>query len=187
MDTNPQLNEPENMVDGAHDDVENNTGSTSRKSKEEILVLLAELSLRESDDISRDEVTRLKQAYYSARHAEIEALKTEFEQDEENKDAKFVAPDDTTEERLKELLNIIREKKAEQARRVETLQNENLARKKAIIDEIAAMCDDTDNINREFPRFRELQQEFKTLGEVPPTAVSEIWKSYQETVERFYD
>ncbi|MDE6352301.1 MAG: DUF349 domain-containing protein [Muribaculaceae bacterium] len=187
MDTNPQLPEPENMAEGVNTDVENNTGSTSRKSKEEILVLLAELSLRESDDISRDEVTRLKQAYYSARHNEVEALKAEFEQDEANKDAQFVAPEDTAEERLKELLNTIREKKAEQARRVETLQNENLARKKAIIDEIAAMCDDTDNINREFPRFRELQQEFKTIGEVPATAVSETWKSYQETVERFYD
>ncbi|MDE5573485.1 MAG: hypothetical protein K2I94_07020, partial [Muribaculaceae bacterium] len=79
MDTNPQLPEPENLADGVNADVENNTGSTSRKSKEEILVLLAELSLRESDDISRDEVTRLKQAYYVARHAEIEALKAEFE------------------------------------------------------------------------------------------------------------
>ncbi|MDE5844632.1 MAG: DUF349 domain-containing protein [Muribaculaceae bacterium] len=187
MDTNPQLPEPENLADGVNADVENNTGSTSRKSKEEILVLLAELSLRESDDISRDEVTRLKQAYYVARHAEIEALKAEFEQNEENKDSQFVVPDDTGEERLKELLNTIREKKAELARRVETMQNENLARKKAIIEQIAMMCDDTDNINREFPRFRELQQEFKALGEVPPTAVSETWKSYQETVERFYD
>ncbi|MDE6074601.1 MAG: DUF349 domain-containing protein [Muribaculaceae bacterium] len=187
MDLNPQLPDSENRVNPTPADVETNSNPSSRKSREEILVLLAELSLKESDDISREETTRLKQAYYAARHAEIEALRAAFEQDEENKDARFVAPEDTTEERLKELLGIIRDKKADQARRIESMQNENLARKKAVIEEIESMSRDTDNINRLFPRFRELQQEFKAIGDVPPTAVSETWKNYQETVERFYD
>ena len=36
-------------------------------------------------------------------------------------------------------------------------------------------------------KFKELQQEFKTVGEVPATEVTNLWKQYQEAVESFYD
>ena len=49
------------------------------------------------------------------------------------------------------------------------------------------MAEDTDNVNRHYPRFRELSQEFKNLGEVPATDITDIWRSYQAAVERFYD
>ena len=49
------------------------------------------------------------------------------------------------------------------------------------------MAEDTDNVNRHYPRFLELSQEFKSLGEVPATDITDIWRSYQAAVERFYD
>ena len=49
------------------------------------------------------------------------------------------------------------------------------------------MAEDTDNVNRHYPRFLELSQEVKSLGEVPATDITDIWRSYQAAVERFYD
>lgn len=49
------------------------------------------------------------------------------------------------------------------------------------------MAEDTDNVNRLFPRFRELTQEFKTVGDVPPTDMTDLYRNYSAAVERFYD
>ncbi len=63
----------------------------------------------------------------------------------------------------------------------------NLERKNAIIDEILALSADADNVNLQFPRFRELQQNYKDVGDVPAPSATDIWKKYQDAVERFYD
>lgn len=49
------------------------------------------------------------------------------------------------------------------------------------------MSADTDNVNRHYTRVKELQAEFKETGEVPQVNATEIWKSFQDAVERFYD
>lgn len=49
------------------------------------------------------------------------------------------------------------------------------------------MSNDTDNVNRHFTRFREIQQEFKNVGDVSPQQMSDQWKRYQDAVELFYD
>lgn len=90
-------------------------------------------------------------------------------------------------EEFKALLTQIREKKAEYAARVEAEKAENLRRKEEIINEILSLAEDTDNVNRTFPRYRELQDEFNALGEVPATEETSIWKRFQDARERFSD
>ena len=88
---------------------------------------------------------------------------------------------------FKALLEAIRAKRAEHTARVEAERADNLARKQAIIDEINALAEDTDNVNRTFPRYRELQDEFNALGEVPPTEETAVWKRFQEAREHYSD
>lgn len=154
--------------------------------KERIVALTVELSGKDAADISRDEVARLKQQFYAIRHTELEAEKAAF-LEKGNEESAFAPMPDTEEERFKDALNIIKEKKAQHAAEVEAVREANFEAKNAIIAELTEMADDTDNVNRHFPRFRELQQAFKTTGEVPPAHVSDQWKKYQEAVERFYD
>lgn len=87
----------------------------------------------------------------------------------------------------RQLLNSIKEKKAARAAEVEAELQRNYEKKNALIDEITAMSNDTDNVNRHFTRFREIQQEFKSVGDVAPQQMSDQWKRYQEAVEIFYD
>ncbi len=154
--------------------------------KERIVELCAELAEKAAGDISRDEVARLKQQFYAIRKVELDAEKAAF-LERGNEEAAFAPMTDELEEKFKEILNIIKEKKAALVAEQEAERQANYERKNAIIAELGSMAEDTDNVNKLFPKFKELQQEFKTVGEVPPAMVSEQWKKYQDAVERYYD
>lgn len=155
-------------------------------SKEELLAALTELSQKEATDIGRDEVSRLKQQFYAIRKNEIEKEKAEFIANG-NEEAAFAAKTDELEEKFKEALNVIKEKKAVLLAAQEAERQNNFEQKAKILDAIKTLAADTDNVNRTFNRFKELQQEFKNVGEVPPTVATEQWKQYQEAVEAYYD
>ncbi len=154
--------------------------------KQRIAELASELAEKDAAEISRDEVARLKQQFYAIRHTELEAEKAAF-LEKGNEESAFAPMPDADEERFKESLNLIKEKKARHAAEIEAIRMANLEAKNAIIEELTSMAGDTDNVNRHFQRFRELQQAFKTAGDVPPTHAGEQWKKYQDAVERFYD
>ncbi len=154
--------------------------------KEEVIARLEEISSRSGADVSRDEVTRLRQAFHAFRKNELIAEKGAFIADG-NDEKDYLPSLDPLEERMTVLLNIIKEAKAEFIARQDEERRANLARKRDIIRELDEMAADTDNVNRHFPRFRELTQAFKDAGEVPPTDATDLWRDYQAAVERFYD
>lgn len=155
-------------------------------SKEEVIDRLAEISLRPAAEISRDEVTRLRQAFHALRKNELVAEKEAFLA-AGNDEADYLPTLDPLEERLGELLNNIKAAKALFLVKQDEERRENLAKKRDIIKELDEMAADTDNVNRHFPRFRELTQSFKEVGDVPPTDATDVWRDYQAVVERFYD
>lgn len=155
-------------------------------SKEELIERLSGIAQLPADEISREGVSRLKQLFYVARNKEIDAEKAAFVE-AGNDAAVFEAAVDPLEEKLQSVLTEIKEKKARLAAEQEAVRQENLAKKNEIIAALAEMSADTDNVNRHFTRFKELQQEFKEIGEVPPTEATSVWKRYQDGVERFYD
>lgn len=179
-----QITSPE--VEPATETPEETATTAKILSKDEIIEKLSEIADANAEDISRDEVSRLKQMFYAIRREEISAEKLVFT-DAGNDAEAFMPQPDPAEDKLKEILNTIKDKKAEQIRRIEAEQQDNFNRKSALIDEIATMSADTDNVNRHFTRFKEIQQEFKEIGDVPAPLATDLWKKYQEAVERFYD
>lgn len=153
---------------------------------DDAIVRLEQLSQLPADEISRDEISRVKQHFYTFRKAEQQAALDEFVA-AGNDGAAFAAEENSDDIKFKELLNIIKEKKAARAAEIEAEQTANFNAKEALIAELEKMSADTDNINRLFPRFREIQTEFKAIGEVSPQASSDQWKHYQEAIEHFYD
>lgn len=154
-------------------------------SKEELLAKLKSLA-ESADDISAEEVARIKQQFYAIHNDEVRKAKAAFVEEGNNADD-YVAPDDAMEMAFKQALSEIKDKKAEQRARIEAEQAKNLERKQAIIAEIAEAANDADNVNRHYQRVKELQAEFKEVGDVPPQNNTALWKSYQDTVEHFYD
>ncbi len=60
-------------------------------------------------------------------------------------------------------------------------------RKLQIIDKIKELLERAEDVNSTFPAFRELQNEWKSITDVPQDKAKELWDSYQLYVEKFYD
>lgn len=155
-------------------------------SEADVIIALTSIAQADADEISREEVSRLKQRYYLLRKATDEEARRQFIANGNDAEA-FIPEEDPADEVLRQLLNSIKEKKAARAAEVEATLQRNYEVKDSLIAEITAMSSDTDNVNKHFTRFREIQQEFKTVGDVAPQLMSDQWKRYQEAVEIFYD
>ena len=197
-------NEPE--IENAGNTVENNSEETtvqttvadvkegekttkktdySSLDKHELVSALENL-LEQPVDTIRDDVNQIKLAFYAIRNAEIAKEKEEF-LEKGNEETAFAAKEDEVEAKFKELLNQIKEKRAEFNAEQEAARVANLESKRKIIAEIEAIVADPDNINKQYNRVQQLQQEFKAIGEVPAVNATDMWKSYQKATENFYD
>ena len=153
--------------------------------KSQLIAKLKEISESPIESI-KDEVNAVKTAFYAIRKDETAKQMEAFVAAGNQAEAFEPAPDQAEEE-FKELLNVIKERKAEYLAQQQAEKEENLNKKRAIIQQIKEITDDPDNINRQFNKVQQLQQDFKSVGPVPPTAETEVWKVYQQEVEKFYD
>ena len=150
------------------------------------LVSALENLLEQPVDTIRDDVNQIKLAFYAIRNAEIAKEKEEF-LEKGNEETAFAAKEDEVETKFKELLNQIKEKRAEFNAEQEAARVANLESKRKIIAEIEAIVADPDNINKQYNRVQQLQQEFRAIGDVPAVNATDMWKSYQKATENFYD
>ena len=155
------------------------------KSKSELVDMMREAATRPIEDV-KDEVQAIKAAFFALRREEMSQEKEAFLANG-NEEGDFVPKEDVDENNLKELLNVLKERRTEYNAAQEANREANLAKKRQIIKLINEIANDPDNINRQFNRVKQLQQEFKDAGEVPATADTEIWKEFQRATERFYD
>lgn len=153
---------------------------------DDVMNRLRELAASDGEIITTDEIGRLKQQFYSLVNESMAVQRDEFIA--AGNDPEAFNPVPVAEEpEFKDLMAKVKEVKALYRERVEAEQLRNLERKNAIISELMSMADDTDNVNRHYPRAKELQVEFKEIGEVPQQNTTQIWKAFQEAVEHFYD
>lgn len=154
--------------------------------KDDILARLRQLADNDAADLTTEEMGRIKQQFYQLKNEETRASRDSFIAEGGDPEA-FEPALDPQEETFKELFNIVKEKKAEMRARLDAEREANLKVKREIITELNAISTDADNVNRQYNRAKELQAQFLTVGEVPPTEASAVWKEYQEARERFYD
>lgn len=159
--------------------------ATGKMSKEEILEKLAGL-VTAAVDSTRNEVEALKQAYYKIHRNEVDELKKAFLENggEEND---FVAPEDETESKLKELLSIYKEKRTAILAEEERIKAANYALKLQLIDQLKALTESQEDFNKLYNDFKDIQQRWKEAKLVPQEHANELWKNYQMYSEKFYD
>ena len=141
---------------------------------------------KDPDEVYRDEITRLRQQFGAIRKIEIEADRAKWAEDGNAPEDFTVAPDND-ETAFNETITAIRDKKNQRAAEVEEARRKNLEQKNSIIEQIIALAEDTDNVNRTFQQYIDLQAAFNALGEVPPTEETSVWKRFQEARERYSD
>ncbi len=140
--------------------------------------LIEDLKVLLEQDVTaiKDQVEHLKNNFYS--------LGNELPEGED-----AAAEAENEENAFKELLSQYKAKRAAlQAAQIKE-QEQNLAQKQAILDEMKTMVEgaNADGVMANLQRMRELQAAWKTIGAVPPTKTQEIRKAYQQYQEQFYD
>ena len=153
--------------------------------REAVIVRLAEMNLQE-EPIERTELETLKQTFYKLRIAEVEAAKKEFEENGGNPE-EFVPEKDPYEERFKEIMSAIKEKRNALKAEEEQEKQENLEKKQAIIERMKELAENPDDANKAYNEFKQLQADWKEIKNIPAANINELWKSYQLYSEKFYD
>lgn len=69
----------------------------------------------------------------------------------------------------------------------EKRMEQNLEAKKEILARMQAISENADSVNMHFQEFQDLQQKFRDIKDVTPSAETDIWKKFQLTVEQYYD
>ncbi len=154
--------------------------------RDQLMATVKAIAETDGADISTDDVARIKQQFYTLHNEAIRKSKAEFVEAGNAPEA-FTPAEDPMEVEFKACLSRIREKKAEYRARVEAEQLKNFELKRNIIAELEKMAADTDTVNLHYQRVKDLQNEFKSIGDVPATEATHLWKAYQDAVEHFYD
>ena len=185
--TTPENTAEETVINttNAESTTEKTVVSTNKLSKEEILDNLATL-VESTTETARNEVEALKQAFYKIHRNEIEELKNTFLKNG-GEETDFVAPEDETENKLKELLTIYKEKRAAILAEEEKVKAANYALKLQLIDQLKALTESQEDFNKLYNDFKEIQQKWKEIKNVPQESVNDLWKNYQIYCEKFYD
>ena len=161
------------------------TSIATYETETEVVNRLKEIS--ESDEeVTRQELDSLKSNFYRIHRAEADAAYKKFI--EEGGAAEEYAPEpDPEETAFKELMAAIREKRAAAAAALEQEREANYQKKLEIIDKIKTLTENPDEINRGYNDFKDLQQQWNDIKEVPADKATALWKTYQQAVEAFYD
>ena len=164
---------------------EESSTNFAKMDKSQLLEALQQLALRPVQEV-KDEVARVRAAFLAIRKEEQAKEKQQF-LEKGNEEAASAPMTDEVEEQFKSVYAEIKEKKAAYNAQQEALKQENLQKKLEIISKITEIAADADNVNRQYNTVKQLQQDFKAIGEVPSENDTEVWKAYQVAVERFYD
>ncbi|MDR1738661.1 MAG: DUF349 domain-containing protein [Candidatus Symbiothrix sp.] len=166
--------------------VETEIVETEILDKQSIIERLELLVEQDVSDTVKNEVDALKQSFYKLKRTEIDAAKKDFA-DAGGLEEDFQAPDDDLEEKLKELLGAFRDKRSVQTAEQDKIKEDNLAIKKGIIEQLKDLIESQDNFSDVYNKFKQLQQQWKEITDIPQAAATDLWKDYQLYCERFYD
>lgn len=147
------------------------------KTKQEVVERLKEIAASDEAPV-KDEIDLLKTVFYKLHIAEREARLKEYIDGGGNPETYQVVPDQD-EETFKAQMAVIREKRAQIMQQQEAEKQANLEKKLEIIEKIKAMATSPDEAGKSYNEFKELQQQWKDIKNVPADKANELWRNYQ--------
>ena len=162
-----------------------NVSYDQKYTKEKIIERLRVIDLN-AIEADKSEIDTLKQTFYKIHKSEQETARKAFEEAGGNPD-EFVPQAEPLEGVFKEVMSSIKKKRSVLAAEQEQEREENLAKKTAILEKMKEMINNSGDASKIYNEFKQLQQEFNEIKNIPSSKVNEIWKTYQLYTEKFYD
>ncbi len=175
----------------------------SEMNQVDLIATLKELLDNEPIETIKETVEIIKQLFYKKQQQE--QLENEEQPEIENIETENDTPD-TTEEvvvndeitpendekinltaEFKSILSIYRAKKAEYNEKIAAIQEENYSKKREIITQLEQLIGSENDLSETINSFRNLQTQWREIGQVPATKATDLWKDYNHYQEQFYD
>jgi len=153
--------------------------------KPELIDALKLLIDKEVDAV-KDEVEIIKQLFYKKTKLEFEEQKKQYIE-AGGLEEEFIVAKDELEETFKSLLNQFRGKKATFMAQLEKEKESNLLQKQHLLEQMKVLVESSDDVSTHINEFRGFQQKWKTIGPVPQTASTDLWKQFNLYQESFWD
>lgn len=163
----------------------NEKKSTVYSTKHAIVERLTEI-VQNAEVMDKGELDALKQNFYKLHFAELEKARQEYA-DQGGDAATFITPADEDEVAFKAQFALIKERRNAQLQEMEQMRQENYEKKLQIVERIRTLLENPEEANQAYQEVKELQNQWKEIGSVPPEKASDLWKSYQLFVEQYYD
>lgn len=154
---------------------------------EQLVDKLKDLLADQSVEI-RQQVEQLKTTFYRQYKQEVAAMQKKAEEASEELSNTVVDGYIKTEEAFRSLMNEYKQRRQQEHEKTLHEQAENLQKKEAIIEELKTLSEsEMTDVMTNLQRVRQLQQDWKNIGAVPPTDATRLWKEYNNYQEKFYD
>ena len=156
-----------------------------KQSQEEIIQRLKEIN-ENACDADKQELDQLKQTFYKLHKSEQEAERKASAENGE-KPEEFIPTPNPLENQFKEIMGSIKEKRSIMAAAQEQEKEENLQKKLEILEKMKTLIESTEDTTQIYNEFKQLQQEWNDIKQVPIGKQNELWRNYQLYTEKFYD
>ena len=164
--------------------------------KAELLARLEELVAQEDVEAASESVEVTKEAYEALvaaaqqERAEAPAATTASEASAPGSDEPLPIESgplqDEEDKRFKQLLDSFNQRVNDLRRKKAKEEADNLAAKKAVMEELKSLISGEENIGNAFNRFNELQEKWKQIGPVPQQAYRDLQSDFSHLRDEFF-
>jgi hypothetical protein len=189
----PAITKPDDSDDGDHEEDRDKAIPEKDYNSLDMPSIIAELRhLMQEHPINsfRNQAEQLKKAFEVQEAAHEKEARDAFQETVEPNDDPLATAFEYKNPLAKEFYDLhalYRKQKGELQRQVRKQQEDNLEKKRVIIEGIKSLIDEEENIGTTFKKFNVLQDSWKTTGNIPHDSYNIVWEDYRLHVQNFYD
>lgn len=155
--------------------------------KSALLDKMEEAAANPDLDQVKGTIQKLKETFRELVREELEAKRRAWEATRESEEDTFEPANDPLSDRFEDLVKRYNQKRSEVRRQKENEQRKNYQKKLELLDELKALAESSESMNKAFDKLQDLQARYREIGQVPAANVNELRQNWQHHLDRFFD
>jgi hypothetical protein len=153
--------------------------------KEELVQHIEEIVKEPDTSIYKNQIGLIKVAFRKIQKEDKQHLLEEHIANGGTND-NFTPLEDNLDLRFNSAFTIYKENKAKQELDIEAEKQKNLLEKQKILEDLKTLVESEEELKRTYDAFKDLQERWKIIGQVPQKEKNDLWQSYHFLVEKFF-
>ncbi|HKL71580.1 MAG TPA: DUF349 domain-containing protein [Marinilabiliaceae bacterium] len=178
--------EEEDSTTSDEDSQENQEAEYDSLSREEMIVAFKELLKVSPIAKANKKIGELRSSFEKATEIIENEAREKFVASGEPAEL-FIPQPDQLQKDFSALILEYRTQREADKNRLENTREENLKAKNEVIEGIKDLLNRQESLNETFQEFRNLQQKWHDIGQVPQNQLHDLWENYHHHVENFYN